>query len=464
MELSEHADGTATVLRGVLRYATDLFDEATIAAFGARFLRVLQAATTNSGIKVGDIDLLDAAEHALVLRHWNDTSHPLDPTATLATMFRTQAARTPDAIALTFEGTSLSYAEFSSRVNQLARHLITLGVGPDSMVALGMRRSLELVVGMYAVTVAGGAYVPLDPDHPADRTRYVLDTAAPVCVLTTAGDGFDAGAVPTIEIDLPDADAAVSALSSRRALSRDPRGTLDYTAYSAEPIGDAERLGALRPSNTAYVIFTSGSTGRPKGVAVSHGAIVNRLVWMQDRYGLRADDVVLQKTPATFDVSVWEFLWPLQVGARLVVARPDGHRDPAYLSLLIDAEQVTTVHFVPALLAVFVGAIGKSGHRSLRRIFASGEALPAAVAQRARELTGARVHNLYGPTEAAVDVTFHEVTAADTVTVPIGRPVFNTALLVLDSRLRPVPVGVPGELYLAGAQLALGYVARPDLT
>ncbi|WP_036544394.1 AMP-binding protein, partial [Nocardia rhamnosiphila] len=196
---------------------------------------------------------------------------------------------------------------------------------------------------------------------------------------------------------------------------------------------DADRRAPLRPSNTAYVIFTSGSTGRPKGVAVSHAAIVNRLVWMQSEYGLTASDVVLQKTPSTFDVSVWEFFWPLQVGARLVVAKPDGHRDPEYLAEVID-------------------------------VFSSGEALAPKPAHRLRELTGTAVHNLYGPTEAAVDVTFHEVTDADAVSVPIGAPVFNTRVYVLDGRLRPVPVGVAGELYLAGVQLARGYVARPDLS
>jgi amino acid adenylation domain-containing protein/non-ribosomal peptide synthase protein (TIGR01720 family) len=330
-------------------------------------------------------------------------------------------------------------------------------VGPDSLVALGMRRSIDLVVGMYAVTVAGGAYVPLDPDHPAERNQYVLDIARPVGVLTTVCDEFDAGTdVSVIEID-----------------------RLDTSIYSAKPVTDADRIVPLRGSNTAYVIFTSGSTGRPKGVAVSHAAIVNRLVWMQDEYDLYADDVVLQKTPATFDVSVWEFFWPLQVGARLVVAKPDGHRDPAYLADLIVREGVTTTHFVPSMLSVFVAAldaaalasrpVAPAGDRaadctSLINVFASGEALPAQTAQRLIELTGARLHNLYGPTEAAVDVTFHEVTEADKLSVPIGRPVFNTRVYVLDSRLHPVAPGVAGELYLVGVQLARGYVERPELT
>ena len=238
---------------------------------------------------------------------------------------------------------------------------------------------------------------------------------------------------------------------------------VDVSGFDEGPLADADRLRPLRAEHPAYVIFTSGSTGRPKGVAVSHGAIVNRLVWMQSQYGLAADDVVLLKTPVTFDVSVWELFWALQVGARLVVARPDGHRDPAYLARLMDEDSVTTTHFVPSMLAVFLGALS-AAPESLRRVFTSGEALGAATAARWRELGGASLHNLYGPTEAAVDVTYHEVTDADTVTVPIGRPVFNTRVYVLDSALRPVPVGVTGELYLAGDQLARGYVGRPDLT
>ncbi|WP_288048880.1 non-ribosomal peptide synthetase [Nocardia sp.] len=435
------ADGTSDGMRAEFAYATDMFDAATVAGFARRLVRLLTAMVESDDAVLGDIDLLDAAERRQLVTGWNDTAVEIDAEATLASMYRAQALHAPGATALTFEGTDLSYGEFDARVNRLARHLISLGVGPDTMVALGMRRSLELVIGMYAVTVAGGAYVPLDPDHPADRTHYVLETAAPVCVLTTARDEFDAGDVRAVDI-----------------------ADLDLSAYAADPVTDADRLAPLRPSNTAYVIFTSGSTGRPKGVAVSHAAIVNRLVWMQSEYGLVADDVVLQKTPATFDVSVWEFFWPLQIGARLVIAKPDGHRDPAYLVDIITGTNITVAHFVPSMMSVFVAETGAARCTGLRYVFASGEALPAVTAQKLRELTGTAVHNLYGPTEAAVDVTFHEVTDADTVSVPIGAPVSNTRVYVLDSRLHPVPVGVAGELYLAGAQLARGYVARPDLT
>jgi amino acid adenylation domain-containing protein len=457
VELSEHRAARNRSPRGVLRYATDLFDRATVETFGARFARVLRAAVADPSVRVGDIELLDDAERALVLDRWNDTAAAVDPAATLVSLFEAQVARTPAAPAVTVQGhtmahsspdhhphmssyATLTYSEFAGRARQLARWLAGQGVGPGTPVALGMRRSLDLVLGIYAVTLAGGAYVPLDPDHPAERLEYVLSTARPVCVLTSGLD-LDAGAARQVRID-----------------------RLDLTGYSTAALTAFDRLGSPAPGHTAYVIFTSGSTGRPKGVAVTHAAIVNRLTWMQSAYPLAADDVVLQKTPATFDVSVWEFFWPLAFGARLVVTRPDGHRDPAQLARVIVEQRVTTVHFVPSMLGVFLAEPRTGECITLRSVFASGEALSAVTAQRARELIGARVHNLYGPTEAAVDVTHHEVTDEDLVSVPIGRPVANTRLLVLDARLRPVPVGVPGELYLAGAQLAQGYVARPELT
>ncbi|KSZ60701.1 peptide synthetase [Rhodococcus pyridinivorans KG-16] len=435
-------DGTPNGLGAAFTYATDLFDHATVRGFADRFVRILEAVVREPEVVVGDIDLLDADERLAVLESWNDTAHQLEP-ATLVDLFDARVATDPDAVAVAFEGEQLTYADFDARVNRLARHLISQGVGPESTVGLAVRRSLDLLVGMYAIVKAGGAYLPLDPDQPADRNAYILDTAAPVAVLTTTRDGFvSTAAARTIEID-----------------------TLDVSDLPSGPIADADRIATLTPANTAYVIFTSGSTGRPKGVAVPHGAIVNRLLWMQDEYGLTRDDAVLQKTPFTFDVSVWEFFWPLQIGARLEIALPDGHRDPAYLARLMADRGVTVAHFVPSMLAVFVAENAAASASSLRMVFASGEALPASVAARLRSiLPGARLHNLYGPTEAAVDVTYHEVTAADAVSVPIGVPVWNTGVHVLDGRLHPVPVGVAGELYLSGVQLARGYVARPDLT
>ncbi|MRH91646.1 amino acid adenylation domain-containing protein [Nocardia sp. SYP-A9097] len=448
--------GDASGLAAEFSYALDLFDESTVAVFAERFERILAAVSTDPGAPVGDIALFDAAERQRVVRDWNATGFDLEAAVglpegispTLVSMFDAQAAATPDAVALVFEDEWLTYRELQQRANRLARRLMMgqFALEPEALVALAIRRSTELVVAMYAVVQAGAAYVPIDPDQPLDRIGHILETAQPRMILTTYADDFAAGrTITTLKVE--DLEQAAQGLDGAR-------------------ITDAERNQPLRPDNTAYVIFTSGSTGKPKGVAVSHRAIVNRLVWMQAQYRLTAEDAVLQKTPATFDVSVWEFFWPLQAGARLVVAKPDGHRDPAYLAQIIAEQGITTAHFVPSMLSVFVSTLGGSGASGLRlrQVFASGEALPGGTAQKLRELTGARVHNLYGPTEAAVDVTYHEVTSADTVSVPIGAPVFNTRVYVLDSRLNPVPVGVAGELYLAGVQLARGYVARPDLT
>ncbi|NUS56206.1 MAG: amino acid adenylation domain-containing protein, partial [Streptomycetaceae bacterium] len=374
------ADGSPAGMHGEFIYATDLFDESTVAGFAGRFTRLLSAFLADPQHPVGDVALLDRAERTRIVREWNATEHAARPAATLVSLFEAQAQRTPDATALTFEGARISYREFASRVNRLARRLIDLGVGPESLVALAMRRGPDLVVGAYAVHAAGGAYVPIDPDQPGDRIDYILDTAAPACVLTTAADAFSTDRAPVVDVGGRDVDAAAAAA-----------------------VTDADRTAPLRPHHTAYVIFTSGSTGRPKGVAVTHAAIVNRLEWMQAEYGLTGYDAVLHKTPATFDVSVWELFWPLQVGAKLVVAAPDGHRDPSYLVDTIVANAVTTIHFVPSMLAAFLAETRVSECVSLRRVFASGEALPAGAAQRLRGLLpAAGVHNLYGPTEAAV--------------------------------------------------------------
>ncbi|OZC99400.1 hypothetical protein CH275_22590 [Rhodococcus sp. 06-235-1A] len=423
-------------------YATDLFDSATAVAFGERFVRLLSGVIAEPSVVVGDLDMSIGDERELVVSEWNRTSHPV-PDATLVSLFEEQVARTPDARAVVFGSETLSYREFESRVNRLARRLIAEGVGPESLVGLALRRSTELLVGMYAVLEAGGGYLPLDPEQPLDRIDYIVSTARPAVVLSTTRDGFEATG-DFVRIDLDD---------------------VDVSELSADPIADHERRGPLDGANTAYVIFTSGSTGRPKGVAITHSAIVNRLQWMQHEYALSPEDVVLQKTPATFDVSVWEFFWPLQIGATLVVARPDGHRDPAYLVDVVVTERVSVLHFVPSMLSVFLADPSAAQCTSLSLVFASGEALPPQVGAHALQvLPSARLHNLYGPTEAAVDVTHHEVTESDIDSVPIGRPVWNTRVLVLDSRLRPVPVGVAGELYLSGVQLARGYQGRADLT
>jgi amino acid adenylation domain-containing protein/non-ribosomal peptide synthase protein (TIGR01720 family) len=444
LTLAERYDesGSPAGISAAFTFATDIFDRPTVVGFGERFLRILRAVAANPIAALGTIDILAPGERELVLGGWNATGCVVSGVS-LVGLFEERVGCVPDAVAVVSGSVVLSYGEFGVRVRRLARLLMGLGVGPESLVGVAVGRSVELVVGIYAVLEAGGGYVPVDVDQPVERVEYVLGVAAPVLVLSTSVDRVGLpGSVVVVELDV-----------------------VDVSGFSGEPISDGERLGVVRGENPAYVMFTSGSTGRPKGVVVSHAGIVNRLLWMQGEYGLGCDDVVLLKTPVTFDVSVWELFWPLLVGARLVVAEPGGHRDPAYLVDVIVGNGVTTVHFVPSMLAVFTAEPAVARCVSVRRVFASGEALSASVASRMRGLVpGVRVHNLYGPTEASVDVTFHEVTDADVVGVPIGVPVWNTQVFVLDGWLRPVPVGVVGELYVGGVQLARGYRGRVDLT
>ncbi|TCJ96815.1 non-ribosomal peptide synthetase [Nocardia alba] len=435
------AQGSPAGITGYCTFATDLFDAATVEGFLARLTRLITTVITDPGAPLHTVDLLAPAERAQILDTWNHTARQTDPGATLASLFDATVSRTPDALALVADDIGLTYAALDERVNRLARYLIAAGVGPETRVALAMARSIDLVVAMYAVSVAGGAYVPIDPDHPRSRTDHILDTAAPLLVLT-------------------DADAWLGADRATPDVRHIEQ--IDLDGYSPAPITDRDRRAPLRPADTAYVIFTSGSTGRPKGVAVSHTAIVNQLRWKKTEFGLTAQDVVLLKTAATFDLSVWEFWSAAICGGRLVLAARDGHRDPAYLAELMRREEVTTLHVVPSMLDLLVTEGLPS---SLRRVLAIGETLPVALARR---FTTAAPHtalfNVYGPTEAAVSITGHRVRDTDASTVAIGSPVWNSQVYVLDARLRPVPVGVPGELYLAGVQLATGYLARPDLT
>ncbi|MEV5838955.1 amino acid adenylation domain-containing protein [Nocardia sp. NPDC052112] len=440
--IGDHYDeaGRPAGISGAVTYAHDLFDEPTVQGVVVRLARLLGEIAAAPRTVVGELELLDAAEWTELVSGRNATEHAVDTAATLVSLLDATVAATPGGVALMgADGEPVTYAELDARVNRLARHLISRGVGPESRVVIALRRSVDLVVAMYAVAKAGAAYVPVDPDQAAARTDYILGTAAPVCVLTDAAAGFDTDLAPVLRLD-----------------------RLDLDRLAATPIADDERVRPLRAANTAYVIFTSGSTGRPKGVAVSHAAIVNQLLWKTSEFALGPGDAVLLKTAATFDLSVWEFWSAAVFGGRLVLAHPDGHGDPAYLNDLMARESVTTLHAVPSMLdALLTGRLPFT----LRRVLVIGEALPAALAQRFRGTYPQKeLVNLYGPTEAAVSVTSHRVTDADAVSVSIGAPEWNSRVYVLDSRLRPVPVGVSGELYLAGAQLARGYFGRVDLT
>ncbi|WP_433523218.1 amino acid adenylation domain-containing protein [Nocardia pseudovaccinii] len=432
--------GAANGLAASFTYAADLFDEATVAGFAQRLNRVLGAVAADPHLVVGELELLAPDERQRMLRDWNDTAHPAVPEL-LLDGYRRAVAAYPDAVAVAYAGTELTYREFDERVNRLARLLIQRGVGAEALVGLAVRRSLDLVVGMYAILTAGGAYVPLDPDHPGERIAHILDTAAPICVLTTTADAVSTGDTPVVYLD-----------------------TVELSAFSGDPVLPTELLRPVSLDSPAYVIFTSGSTGRPKGVAVTHAAINNQIEWMLTHYPLRPDDVYLQKTATTFDVSLWGYFMPLRAGAKLVVATPDGHRDPVYLAETIATQRVTVTDFVPSMLTVFAAHLAPGSCPTLRDIFVIGEALPPETVTALRAVSDAAVHNLYGPTEAAVSITAWRADAIEQTTVPIGLPQWNSRVYVLDSRLRPVPAGVVGELYLAGTQLARGYVTRPDLT
>ncbi|MFE9809722.1 amino acid adenylation domain-containing protein [Streptomyces sp. NPDC005548] len=416
-------------LRLDLSHRMDVLDSPAVEALARGLVRLLAALVATPELPSGRVDALDASEQAGLLAAGTGPTVPL-PDTTLPELFAEQAARTPEATAVLFEGAAMTYGELDARATRLAHALRARGAGPGRVVAVCLPRSPDLVVTLYAVHKAGAAYLPVDPDYPADRVRHMLDDAAPALVVT-----------PDVH------DALVEAAQETGAVGELPRVT---------------------PGSPAYMIYTSGSTGRPKGVLVPHEGIVNRLLWMQSAYGLTAADRVLQKTPSSFDVSVWEFFWPLITGATLVVARPEGHKDPAYLADLIRQHDITTVHFVPSMLESFLHTPDAARCTSLRRVICSGEALPAALADRFHGLfDGSRteLHNLYGPTEASVDVTHRRSRPGTrTASVPIGRPVDNTRVHVLDAGLRPAHPGAPGELYLAGVQLAHGYHGRPELT
>jgi amino acid adenylation domain-containing protein len=429
---------------GELEYATALFERPTIERFAEYLRRVLAGMAQDDAGRMDGIPLLSAAERRVVVEEWNATPAAFPAGACIHQLFEAQVERTPDAVAVTFEGQALTYAGLNARANRLAHFLAGRGVGPDVRVGLSVERSLEMMVGLLAVLKAGGAYVALDPSYPEDRLRYMLADSGPVVLLTQASlaGRFGGAAVPVVALDA------------------------DAHAWAGRPETNP-RHAALTPDHLAYVIYTSGSTGLPKGVMVAHRSLVNVLTWMQGAWGLGAREVVLQKTPYSFDASLRELIPPLLVGARMVMARPGGHRDAAYLLQTVRAERVTTLHFVPSMLQALVEEADFNRCTSLERVVCGGEALPRALVERFHAaVPGARLYNVYGPTEAAVDVTAWSCAAerGKEGSIPIGVPMTNTRLYVLDRAGEPVPVGVAGELYIGGVQVARGYLNRAALT
>jgi len=442
MEIAEHGGK----LSGVLQYNTDLFDATTIERMAGHFATLLGGIVADPGRRVSQLPLLTEEERRQQAA-WNQTEAVYDGPACLHEMVAATVARVPDAVAVTCDDRELTYAELDRRANGLAHRLRHLGVGPEIVVPVLLDRSEDLVVALLGVLKAGGAFLPLDSAQPAQRMAVMLADVpdAPVCVthqrhLAHLPPGFTGH---RLCLDVPSAPSGEDA--------------------TAAPV--VAEVAGMSSGNLAYVIHTSGSTGKPKGTLNTHAGIRNRLLWMQDAYRLTADDRVLHKTPMSFDPSVWEIFWPLIVGARVVIAKPEGHKDAAYLVRTIVEQGVTTMHFVPSMLRRFLAEPGVAACTGLRQVFCSGEALLYDLRDHFLATLDAELYNLYGPTEAAIDVThFHCQRGESGTLVPIGRPIANIRTHILDAHLQPVPVGVPSELFIGGVGLGRGYLNRPDLT
>ena len=438
MTFTFRGDGEQTLLLEI-DANPNLYSESDLLGHQQRLLSFVEVFLAAENEPLSSLPLATPAESVQWIETVNQTDHPVSD-CSLPSLMDTCFHRFADRPALTFADETLTYSELEQRTRALALQLQGAGAGKDQLVLVSLPRSLELVIALLAIVRSGAAYLPIDPDHPVERIQKIVRSAQPCLALTTEAqqqtfNGIEA--MPTV---------------------------LTPAQWLTAPHDAATRLPDIDPHSLAYVIYTSGSTGEPKGVMIEHHAIVNRLEWMRTQYDVTDSDRILQKTPATFDVSVWEFFLPFISGAELVVAPPEAHKDPAAIAALIREFDITTLHFVPSMLNVFVDEPSAKG-LEIRRVFCSGEELTQGLCERFHNTIKAELHNLYGPTEAAVDVSYWQVAAGDRrQPVPIGAPVWNTRLYVLDEQLRALPAGVAGDLYLAGRQLARGYLGRDDLT
>ncbi|HEX6717638.1 MAG TPA: amino acid adenylation domain-containing protein, partial [Pyrinomonadaceae bacterium] len=430
---------SSTGLKGWIDYSTDLFDHGTIQRLSERFQTLLKSVVADPETPISSLSLLSPAEQNQLVVKLNDTAEDFPQASCLHQIFEDQVEQTPNAIAVTFEGQTLTYADLNRRANQLAHQLIKLGVGPEVLVAICMERSLDLPIALLAVLKAGGAYVPLDPSYPRERLAFIIEeTRAPVVLTQRAIAENQSFGVHVIRLD-----GDIDELATENA--ENPR--IDVT-----------------DENLAYVIYTSGSTGQPKGAMLHHRGVRNRLLWGITDYQLGSGDVVLHKTPLTFDVSVWEIFAPLLSGARLLIAKPGGHQDTVYQLDLMAREKVTHVDYVPTMLEVLLESEGLDQCDNLKIVTAAGEALTRELRDRFYSQTNAKLYNLYGPTEASLAVTYWvcEPDGEERV-IPIGRPMSNVKIYILDKHLQPVPIGVAGELHIGGRAPGRGYLKRPDL-
>jgi amino acid adenylation domain-containing protein len=437
IDVMESPDGL--VIR--TEYSTELFDAATISRMIAHLEAVLRGAADDPNARLSELPLLQQDERRRIVVEWNQTAAEFPSDVRLHELVEAQAARTPDAIALSCRHQSLSYRDLDARANRLARYLRSRGVGPEKLVAVAIGRSPDLVVTLVAVLKAGGAFVPIDPGYPKERTSFMLRDSNAVVVLTADGslDGVDVGRACRIDLDL-----------ESPAINRE-----DETPFES----------GAAASHLAYVIYTSGSTGRPKGVMVEHRNICNQLLWMQSAFPLVESDRVPQKYSLSFDVAVLEIFGTLAAGARLILTEPERHADALYLANLIVEEGVTVIDLVPSLLQLLLEESRFFEATSLRRVTCGGEVLPTDLRDRFLARFDVELNNMYGPTETTITAASHTCRAGEpTWTVPIGRPVANTQFYVLDPSSNPVPVGVPGELHIGGNSVARGYLGLPELT
>lgn len=429
----------ALVLR--LSYQCPRFDSATITQMLGHLEILLEGIVADPGQRLADLPLLTQAEHQQLLVAWNDTHAAYPHDMCVHQMFEAQVERTPDTVAVVFEDQALTYRELNTRANRLAHRLRALGVGPEVLVGLCVERSLELMVGLLGILKAGGAYVPLDPTYPPARLAFMLPDAQ-VSVLVTQQQWVARLPVHGLQVVCLDGD---------------------WEHLASQP--GSNPVSGVIPANLAYVMYTSGSTGQPKGVMVEHWALSNTMHWMQATFPLSEADRILQKTPCSFDVSAWEFFAPLMVGAQLILARPGEHQDSAYIVDLLATHQITMLQLVPSLLQMVLEEEALATCHSLRHVFCAGEALTHALQERFFARLTADLHNLYGPTEATIYATYWTcVRGSPSGHVPIGWPIANTQLYILDAQLHPVPIGVPGELHIGGVGLARGYLNHPELT
>ena len=427
----------------VFEYNRDLFKAATIAQFAQSLQILLEAIAVDPQQRIAELPLLDDKQKHHLLHELNNTNRKFPKEICIHQLFEQQVIKTPDNIALIFEQQTLSYSELNRQANQLAHYLIKQGIKPDDIVGLCMHRSIEMMVAMLGILKAGAAYLPLDPSYPQGRLDHMLNDSNLTVVISQQK-----------LFNLIQGKAYKKLILDNKTF----QNTLDNYANN-NPV-----IPKLNSRHLAYVIYTSGSTGLPKGVMVEHQALINRIDWMQNEYQLTANDVVLQKTPYSFDVSVWELNWFYTVGATLVIAVADGHKDPVYLIETIQKNQITTLHFVPSMLRSMLAHKAWGDCHSLAQVFCSGEALAIDLPELHYQLNNAQLHNLYGPTEAAIDVSYWPVPKASLKEVPIGKPIQNIQLLVLNDAYQLQPKGAAGELFIAGIGLARGYLNQPQLT